>query len=90
MWERKYHVVFIPKCRKKTLGNKRNFVGQNFVARRYYLSTVGRDARVHSKPGAREQAPGANQSVALSGNRKVAQSGPALATPHSRFERLTT
>jgi putative transposase len=109
-WECKYHVVFIPKCRRKTLyvelrrhlgevvrklaeqkenrieerhllpdhvhmmiaippkyavsqvvgflkgksaihmarvyGEKRNFVGQHFWARRYYVSTVGRDETV--------------------------------------------
>jgi putative transposase len=110
-WECKYHVVFIPKCRRKVLyrelrpylgavfrslteqkecrveeghlmpdhvhillsvppkyavsqvvgyikgksaihlartygGRKRNFVGQNFWARGYYVSTVGRDEEV--------------------------------------------
>ena len=56
-WECKYHVVFIPKCRRKTLylelrrhlgdcvygEKKRNFVGQHFWARGYFVSTVGRD-----------------------------------------------
>ena len=109
-WECKYHVVFIPKCRKKTIfgqvrknlgeifrdlasqkevrieeghlmrdhvhmllsippkhavsqvvgflkgksalaiarafGRRRNFVGQNFWARGYFVSTVGRDEEV--------------------------------------------
>ena len=85
-WECKYHVVFIPKCRRKTLylelhlmpdhvhmlisippkyavsqvvgfikgksaihlarvygERKRNFVGQHFWARGYFVNTVGRD-----------------------------------------------
>ena len=94
-WECKYHIVFIPKCRRKALygqlrkhlgelfrqlagqkesrieeghlladhvhmlvsippkyavsqvvGFKRNFVGQHFWARGYYVSTVGRDESV--------------------------------------------
>ena len=61
-WECKYHVVFIPKYRKKAifgqirkeLGDvmkrlaerKRNFVGQHFWARGYFVSTVGRDEEV--------------------------------------------
>ena len=56
-WECKYHVVFIPKYRKKSIygwvrkelgpimfmDRAKNFVGQNFWARGYYVSTVGRD-----------------------------------------------
>ena len=85
-WDCKYHVVFIPKCRRKTLyvelrrhlgevfrklaeqkeyavaqvvgfikgksaihlarvygERKRNFVGQHFWARGYFVNTVGRD-----------------------------------------------
>ena len=34
-WECKYHVVFIPK------GRKRNFSGERFWARGYAVSTVG-------------------------------------------------
>ena len=96
-WECKYHVVFIPKCRRKTLygelrqhlgevfrrlamqkesrveeghlyavsqvigyikgksaihlarvygERKRNFIGQHFWARGYFVSTVGRDEAV--------------------------------------------
>lgn len=73
-WECKYHVVFIPKCRRmmisippkyavpqvvgyikgksaihlaRTYGeNRRNFVGQSFGARGYFVSTVGRDEEV--------------------------------------------
>ena len=74
-WECKYHVVFIPKYRKKLIyeelrrhlgqvlrrlagqkeslieeGNfsesRRNFVGQHFWARGYFVSTVGRDEKV--------------------------------------------
>jgi putative transposase len=144
-WECKYHVVFIPKCRRKTLylelrrhlgdvfrklaeqkesrieeghllldhvhmlisippkhavsqvigfikgksaihlarvygEKKRNFVGQHFWARGYFVSTVGRDTevirihsrtghrgntRVHQEAGRGGQAPGADESVAL-------------------------
>jgi putative transposase len=73
-WECKYHVVFIPKCRRKTrmllsvppkyavsqvmgfikgksaihiarvyAGGRRNFVGQHFWARGYWVSTVGKN-----------------------------------------------
>ena len=61
-WECKYHVVFIPKYRKKAifgqirkeLGDvmkrlaeqKRNFVGEHFWTRGYFVSTVGRDEEV--------------------------------------------
>ena len=58
-WECKYHGVFIPKCRRKSLSRgrapyiwrlygekKRNFVGQHFWARGYFVSTVGRDTEV--------------------------------------------
>ena len=126
VWDCKYHVVFIPKCRRKTLygelrqylgevfrrlaqqkesrieeghllsdhvpmliaippkyavaqvvgfikgksaihlarvygERKRNFVGQHFWARGYFVSTVGRDEgvlrEVHSKAGTRGRAP---------------------------------
>src|SRR3990172_6781152 len=87
VWDCKYHVVWIPKCRRKVLygqlrkylgqvlrelamqkeckvveghlmgdhvhmlisippkygGHRKNFVGQNFWARGYYVSTAGRD-----------------------------------------------
>ena len=49
-WDCKYHVVFIPKCRRKTTHmarvygeRKRNFVGQHFWARGFFVNTVGRD-----------------------------------------------
>jgi putative transposase len=45
---------------------KRNFVGQHFWARGYYVSTVGRDEKGR-------QAVRPNQPVALTGHRKVAQ-----------------
>jgi putative transposase len=137
VWDCKYHVVFIPKCRRKTLygdlrqylgevfrrlaqqkesrieeghllsdhvhmliamppkhavaqvvgfikgksaihlarvygERKRNFVGQHFWARGYFVSTVGRDARdprIHSKAGTRGRAPGPIGAVALNGHR---------------------
>ena len=58
-WDCKYHVVFIPKRRKKRIfggylkgksaiqiarkygGRSRNFSGENFWARGYFVSTVG-------------------------------------------------
>ncbi|MBY5817341.1 hypothetical protein HFN60_17085 [Rhizobium leguminosarum] len=44
-WECKYHVVFIPKYRRKVLygEKKKGFTGQHFWARGYFVSTVGRD-----------------------------------------------
>ena len=46
-WECKYHVVFIPKCRRKTLRREEaNFVGQHFWASGYFVSTVPRDTEV--------------------------------------------
>jgi putative transposase len=53
-WTCKYHVVFIPKCRRKTLylelrrhlGEVFHFVGQHFWARGFFVNTVGRDEEV--------------------------------------------
>lgn len=43
-WECKYHIVLIPKCRKKCLfGKIRSELGPIFRARGYFVSTVGRD-----------------------------------------------
>mgnify|MGYP001606015002 CR=1 FL=1 len=58
-WECKYHIVFIPKYRRKAIfgelrkhlgelfhelaRRRRNFVGQHFWARGYLVSTVGKD-----------------------------------------------
>jgi putative transposase len=51
-WDCKYHIVFIPKCRKRVLygklhrellNRKRNFSGEHFWARGYFISTVGLD-----------------------------------------------
>ena len=138
VWDCKYHVVFIPKCRRKTLygdlrqylgevfrrlaqqkesrieeghllsdhvhmliaippkyavaqvvgfikgksaihlarvygERKRNFVGQHFWARGYFVSTVGRDeagdSRVHPEAGTRGRAPGPIGALALTGHR---------------------
>ena len=73
---------------------KRNFVGQHFWARGYFVSTVGRDeggdSKVHPATGARRQATGPTEPVALSGHRKVAQNQRGrVSDPASRFERLT-
>ena len=44
VWDCKYHVVFIPKCRRRVIyGNVR---GEHFWARGYFVSTVGRDEDV--------------------------------------------
>ena len=160
VWECKYHVVFIPKCRRKTLyrelrqhlgdvfrklatqkesrveeghllpdhvhmmiaippkyavsqvigfikgksaihlarvygEHKRNFVGQHFWARGYFVSTVGRDEAV-----IREYIRSRRQRTRVWTNWASGAEGPpirwpksvgaALATPASRFERLTT
>ena len=140
-WECKYHVVFIPKCRRRTMygqlrehlgevfrklaaqkesrveeghlmadhvhmmlsippkyavsqvvgfikgksaihlarvyvERKRNFVGQHFWARAYFVSTVGCDEAairgVHPESGAGRQAFGPIGSVEVAGHRKVA------------------
>jgi len=138
-WEGKYHVIFIPKWRRKTLyqqlrqhlgevfrrlaeqkesrveeghlmpdhvhmmisippkyavsqvvgfikgksaihlarvygERKQNFVGQHFWARRYFVSTVGRDEQVIreyiKQSGARGQATGTDEPMALSSHRR--------------------
>ena len=74
---------------------KRNFVGQHFWARGYFVSTVGRDEarhpRVHPEAGTRGRAPGPIGALALNWppSRWPKTVGAALATPSSRFERLT-
>ena len=157
-WECKYHVVFIPKWRRKTLygdlrkylgevfrklaeqkesrieeghllpdhvhmmisippkyavaqvigfikgksaihlarvygGRKQNFVGQNFWARGYFVSTVGRDeavVREYPQAGGRGQAPGSARHVALNGPPSGGQQHRGrVSDPASRFERLT-
>src|SRR5262249_49645639 len=59
---------------------KRNFVGQHFWARGYFVSTGSRrsgDTGVHQEPGARRQAPGPTQPVALiAAFRRLQQLGP--------------
>ena len=56
---------------------KRNFVGQHFWARGYFVSTVGRDEGddpgVHPEAGAGGQTSGSAQSRALIGHLQVAQ-----------------
>ena len=159
-WECKYHVVFIPKCRRKTLylelrrhlgdvfrklaeqkeskieeghllldhvhmlisippkyavsqvigfikgksaihlarvygEKKRNFVGQHFWARGYFVSTVGRDTEVIreyiKKQERGGQTPGADESVALMSHLQVAHTiRGRVSGPDSRFERLIT
>jgi putative transposase len=60
---------------------KRNFVGQHFWARGYLClerrSGRSGDTRVHQEPGARRQAPGPTQPVALiAAFRRLQQPGP--------------
>ena len=138
VWDCKYHVVFIPKCRRRTLygelrrhlgevfrqlalqkesrideghllvdhvhmliaippkyavaqvvgfikgksaihlarvygERKRNFVGQHFWARGYFVSTVGRDERVirevHPEAGTGRRAPGPAGTLEVRGHR---------------------
>ena len=158
-WECKYHVVFIPKCRRKTLygelrrhlgevlrslalqkesqieeghlmpdhvhmmisippkyavsqvvgfikgksaihlarvygEKKRNFVGQHFWARGYFVSTVGRDEAVireYIKKQEQEDRRLEQMSVALTGHLQVAQlNWGRVSDPTSRFERLNS
>jgi putative transposase len=72
----------------------RNFVGQNFWARGYFVSTVGRDEAVIREyirnPGERGQAVGSAQALAIG----EPPSGGSIragrvSDPFSRFERLT-
>jgi REP element-mobilizing transposase RayT len=52
VWNCKYHIVWIPKYRKKKrnyLGRRQNFTDQNFWARAYYVSTVGFNEEVIKK-----------------------------------------
>jgi len=65
---------------------KKNFVGQHFWARGFYVSTVGRDedgdSRVHQDAGTRRYATGSVGAVEIGGHRTVAPSrGAALAAP---------
>jgi len=66
---------------------KRNFVGQNFCARGYLLrldrgSGRSGDTGIHQESGARRQAPGPTQPVALiAAFRRLEQPGAASATP---------
>ena len=157
-WECKYHVVFIPKCRRKTLyeqlrrhlgevfrklaeqkesrileghlmpdhvqmliaippkfavsqvigyikgksaitlareygDRKRNFVGQHFWARGYFVSTVGRDeATIRTYIRNQEQEDQRLDQLDLwrwsATSRWPKNRGAALATPHSRFEMM--
>ncbi len=53
---------------------KRNFVGQHFWARGFYVSTVGRDegrSGIHTQARGRGQAPGSNGAL-VSAHRRVA------------------
>jgi REP element-mobilizing transposase RayT len=49
--------------------HKRNFVGQSFWVRKYFVSTVGRDETlIQESPGAGRQATGSTEPVALIGH----------------------
>ena len=70
-------------------------MGRHFWARGYFVSTVGRDERVIReyirKQEQGRRASGPARIVAVRATEPVALGrGVALATPNSRFERLTT
>ena len=56
---------------------RRNFVGQHFWARGYFVSTVGRDEaairEIHQEPGKGRSEVGATEPLALIGHHRVAQ-----------------
>ena len=69
-WECKYHVVFIPKCRRKTLRREEaEFCGPALLGEgilRIHSRTGHRgDTRVHQETGRGGQTAGADESVAL-------------------------
>jgi REP element-mobilizing transposase RayT len=62
-WECKYHVVFIPKCRRKKLYEQLrqhlgDFTGRHLWARGYFVSTVGRDEKVIREYSRRQEQEG--------------------------------
>ena len=61
---------------------KRNFIGQHFWARGYFVSTVGRDTEVIRDYIKRQE----EEDKRL--EQWPQEPGVALATPNSRFERL--
>ena len=73
---------------------KRNFVGQHFWARGYFVSTVGRDEAVireYIKKQEQEDRRLEQMSVALTGHLQVAQlNWGRVSDPTSRFERLNS
>ena len=71
---------------------KRNFIGQHFWARGYFVSTVGRDEAVIREYIRKQEAgghpPGSTEPVALTGHLQVAQSlRGRVSDPNGRFER---
>lgn len=72
---------------------KRNFVGQHFWARGFFVSTVGKNEEavreyIRNQEGEVKRLD--ELGLGVTGHPKVAQEGGvALATPGSRFERLT-
>ena len=74
---------------------KRSFVGQSFWARGYFVSTVGRDeatirAYIQNQEREDERLDQLKLGYRLPPSRWLPLTGVAYATPHSRFERLTT
>ena len=68
-WDCKYHVVFVPKRRRRQLygeirrqlgGKERNFAGEHFWARGYAVSTVGFELEANPRlhPQARRRGSG--------------------------------
>src|ERR1035441_1661696 len=75
-------------------GRKQNFVGQSFWARGYFVSTVGRDEAlvreyIRTQEEEDKRLDQLNMSRWTGPPQGAKNIGAALATPHSRFERLT-
>ena len=62
------------------MGRKKNFVGQNFWARGYYVTTIGRRGTegVHQEAGGGRQALGSAEALVTRGHRQVAPKRAAL------------
>jgi hypothetical protein len=75
---------------------KQNYAGQNFRARGYFVSTVGRDEatirELHPQPGKGRRAPGPDEPLEMTCQHQggSTQSGPRQRPRSSRFERLTS
>ncbi len=83
VWECKYHIVWIPKYRRKVVYGQ-NFRGHHFWARGYYVSTVGLDeAKVRNYIKNQEEADRLGDSGSSSGDPFQQKSSPILGQPSS-------